>query len=91
MGWTDRGKQSELGVVDEFPLLTLLDALNREAQLFFELVVRIVIEVAHTCMNTHNGLQGVETIFCRVLFIVNIGCCPPRDRSPGQYASHHDR
>ena len=49
-------QESELLVVDEFPLLTFLDALHREAQLLFELVVGSVVEVAHTGVYTHHGL-----------------------------------
>ena len=53
-------QQSELLVVDEFPLLALLDALDGESQLFLELVVGIVVKVADTGMHTDYGLQRVQ-------------------------------
>ena len=66
-------QQTELLVVDEFPLLTLLDALNRQAQLLFQLVVGVVVEVAHAGMHTNNGLQRVQRVLRGILLVVDIG------------------
>ena len=73
VGRIDRSQQTEFLIVDQFPLLTFLDAFDRKTQLFFKLVVRIVIQVAHTGMNTNHRLQGVQVIFRRVLFVINVG------------------
>ena len=56
IGGVDRGQETETFVVDKFPLLTLLDALNGEAELLLELVVGVVVEVAHAGVYANHGL-----------------------------------
>ena len=65
-------QQSELLVVNQFPLLAFLDALDRQAKLLLKLVVRVIVEIAHTGVYTNYGLQCVQRIFCRILLVINI-------------------
>ena len=60
VGGIGSGQQTELLVVDEFPLLALFDTLDGEAQLLLQLVVRIVVEVTDAGMHSNHRLQCVQ-------------------------------
>lgn len=72
VGWAGTCQETELLIVDEFPLLTLLDALDGEAKLLFQLVVGIIVEVADARVDAYYRLKGVQRIFRRVLLVVDI-------------------
>ena len=72
VGGIGRGEKAKLLVVDEFPLLSLFETLDGEAQLFLKLVVGVVEEVRDTCVHTHYCLESVEGIFAWCILIVDI-------------------
>ena len=59
LAWIGRMKQTELTVIDELPLLTLFDTLDRQTHLLLYLVVWFIVEVRNAGMNTHNGLYSL--------------------------------
>ncbi len=57
-GRIHRMNKAKTFVVNQLPFLTLLDAFDRQTQLFLELVIRTVIEVRYASVHTHNRLHG---------------------------------
>ena len=68
-----RMEKAELTVVDEFPLLPLLDALDRQAHLLLYLVIGLIVEVGNPCMDTHNGLYGLQRVLTGFVGVIDIG------------------
>ena len=70
-GRGDRVQQAELRVVDQLPLLALLDAFHRQPHLLLELVVGTVEQVGHARMHAHHRLHRRQRVLPRRRRIVH--------------------
>ena len=68
----DRVKQTEFTVIDELPLLTLFDTLDSQAHLLLYLVVRFIVEVGNTGVNTDNGLYSLKRVLTRLVRVIHV-------------------
>ena len=58
-------------IVEELAFLTLLHRLDREAELFFDLIMRNAVEIGNARVNVENGLHGAQQIFARIIDVVD--------------------
>jgi hypothetical protein len=58
-------------VVDELELLLLLDRLDHQAQLLFELIVRMAVEVRDPGVHPDDGLDRAQHVLPRLLHVVD--------------------
>ena len=71
--WIDIIEQAIVGVVDQLILLALLHFFHGQPHLLPDLIVRMTKEVRDPSVNIHNGRDGTQRIFPRILHIVDKG------------------
>jgi len=66
-------EQAELGVVQDFMFLALLDGFDGQPHLLAQLVDLVVVEVGDARMGVQHGGDGAEFVFAGVFFVVHEG------------------
>ena len=60
-------------VVDQLAFLALLDRLDRQAKLLFDLIVRHAVEIGDARVDVEDRLHGAQQVLARILDVIDVG------------------
>ena len=67
-------QETEIRIIDDFPLLTLPHRGDGDADLLAELIDLVRVEIGHAGVRIEDRLDLAQVIFARILLIIDESC-----------------